>query len=120
MLFQSASILVDQDEYYTGIPCDELYRSFWQDALKKEGHLEYDPNELVDTLSRHIKSAVKMGVWALDDNPTLKFKVGAITVPDHWDRPTRTYTATAIRLAGHPLDGQHSHSASTRMDNLAS
>ena len=117
--FLSNVFFIDKDEYYTGIPCDEIYKSFWQDALKKEGHLKYHPNELVETLSRHIKGAVKMGVWALDNNPTLEFKVMAITVPDHWETPTRTCTATAMRLAGHPLDGQHMIISASRATGLA-
>ena len=48
-----------------------------------------------------------MGVWALDDNPALNYKLMAVTVPNHWDRSARTHVATAIKLAGQPLDGSH-------------
>lgn len=63
--------------------------------------------EPVEALSGHIKSAINMGSWALDNNPTLDFKLMAVTVPNHWDGSARTHVATGTKLAGQPLDGSY-------------
>lgn len=75
--------------------------------------------ELVETISRHIKSAISMGISALDHNPALDFKLMAVTVPDHWGVSARTHVATASRLAGHPLDGSHMIIPLSRATQLA-
>ena len=123
----SIVFFIDQDEYYTGVPGEELYQNYFRHALGKgvqcnrkpgpaEGLLapalpsytsHEDAMELVKPFSNHIKSAIRMGISALDNDPTLDFKLMAVTVPDHWDESARTLVATATRLAGHPLDGSH-------------
>ena len=126
----SIVFFANDSEYYTGVPCgacDELYTRFFQDTLSKgvQCNLESslsdisstpaDPSltdhakisELVETFSKHIKSAINMGISALDYNPALKFKLMAVTVPDHWGESARTLVATATKVAGHPLDGSH-------------
>ena len=123
----SITFFIDQDEFYTGIPCGEFYQGFFQCILRKEVQCGfYDRSnerhstsavpyytsqekamQLVETFSEHIESAIRMGASALDNNPALRFKVIAVTVPDHWDEAARRHVATASRLAGHPLDGSH-------------
>ena len=122
----SISFFLGQHEYYTGVPGGVLYQSFYQDVLFKEVQcdLEHRPTEdlsisvpsftgqkgvenLVQLFSDLIKSAIHMGISTFDNDPALKFKLMAITVPDHWNESTRTYVATASQLAGHPLDGSH-------------
>ncbi len=121
------TFFIDQDEYYTGVPGGDLYRSFIQNALSKEVQCNIDQRpsespsasdvlpftseekakELVQAFSEHIKSAVRMGISALDKNPALHFKLMAVSVPDHWGETARTHVATAAKLAGYPLDGSH-------------
>ncbi len=123
----SITFFIDQDHYHTGVPGSDLYRSFFQDALSQKVQCNLDQRlsenlstsdvspfkseekakELMQAFSKHIKSAVRMGAWALDFNPALHFKLMAVTVPDHWDECVRTHVATAAKLAGHPLDGSH-------------
>ena len=118
----SISFFFDESEYYTGVPCGQLYKSYFQDSLDEKvqcnivsswipTHTTFtsdaEISELVDTFSKHIKSAIGMGVWSLDNNPALDFKLMAVTVPDHWGEAARTLVATATRLAGHPLDGSY-------------
>ena len=123
----SITFFIDQDEFYTGIPCGEFYQGFFQCILRKEVQCGfYDRSserhsasavpyytsqekamQLVETISEHIESAIRMGASALDNNPALRFKVMAVTVPDHWGEAARRLVATASRLAGHPLDGSH-------------
>ncbi|CAD6588684.1 MAG: hypothetical protein ASARMPREDX12_003414 [Alectoria sarmentosa] len=110
--------------YFTGVPGGQVYTGFYQEALsnKVQSHLDstdFSPSaapliateeraaELVRASARHIEDARLMGVWALDKNPRLDFRVMAITVPDHWDVSARTVVAKAARLAGQPLDGSH-------------
>lgn len=110
-------------DYSNGFPCGQVYRDFYQEALSKkmQSHLDFhEPtpsgplvpteeraSELVQAFARHIEEARLMGVWALDNNPMFKFKVMAITVPEHWDISARTVVAKAARLAGQPLDGSY-------------
>ena len=123
----SITFFIDQDEFYTGIPCGEFYQGFFQCILRKEVQCDfYDRSserlsasavpyytsqekamQLVETISEHIESAIRMGASALDNNPALRFKVMAVTVPNHWGEAARRLVATASRLAGHPLDGSH-------------
>ena len=126
-IWLSITFFIDQDEFYTPIPCGELYQSFFQYILRKEVQCgsgdgpserlstsavpyftsQEKAMQLVQTISEHIKSAISMGASALDNNPALRFKVMAVTVPDHWGEAARRHVATASRLAGHPLDGSH-------------
>ena len=112
-------------EYYTGVPCSELYKGFFQDSLGEGVQCNLESNliicsstsadpaitsdskdsELVETFSKHIKSAIAMAIWSLDNNPGLRFKLMAVTVPDYWGESARTLVANATKLAGHPLDG---------------
>lgn len=121
------AFFIDQDEYYTGVPCVEVYKTFFRDALSQEVQCNYHPHnskglftsavssflssddttELVETMSRDIKNAISRGISALDRNPALDFKLIAVTVPDNWGTSARTHVATAAKLAGHPLDGSH-------------
>lgn len=123
----SITFFIDQDEFYTGIPCGDFYQAFFQCILRKEVQCGFDDRsserhstsavpyytsqdkamQLVETISEHIESAIRMGASALDNNPALIFKVMAVTVPDHWGEAARRHVATASRLAGHPLDGSH-------------
>ena len=123
----SITFFFDESEYYTGVPCGELYKSYFQDSLDEKvqcdlecglivsssppTHMTFtdhvEVSELVETFSKHIKSAIGMGIWSLDNNPALDFKLMAVTVPDHWGEAARTLVATATRLAGHPLDGSY-------------
>ena len=120
----SFSVEIDGDQrlYFTGFDCGQVYKDFYQEALSKkvQDHLEFEEfppsnaplvsteeqaSELVEAFARHIEDARLMGVWSLDKNPALNFKVMAITLPDHWDDSARTVVAKAARLAGEPLDG---------------
>ena len=123
----SITFFFDQSEYYTGVPCDELYRGFFQDSLEKKvqcnlecslsvcSSTSADPSvtsdakfsDLVETFSQHIKAAIGMGEWSLDNDPALDFKLMAVTVPDHWGEAARTLVATAAKFAGYPLDGSY-------------
>ena len=123
----SITFFSEDSEYYTGVPCDELYKDTFGDSLyyKVQDYIESgffvcsstaaDPAftsrakvpELVETFSKHIKEAIGMGVWSLDNNPALDFKLMAVTVPDHWGESARTLVANATKLAGYPLDGSH-------------
>ena len=123
----SITFFCNQSEYYTGVPCDEIYRGFFQDSLVKKVQCNLECNlhvcsstsanlsltsntkisELVETFTQHIKAAIGMGVWALDNNPALDFKLMAVSVPDHWDEFAHTLVANTASLAGHPLDGSH-------------
>lgn len=111
-------------DFSNGFPCGPVYRDFYQEALSKkvQSHLNFDEDttsaaslvpteeralELVQAFARHIEEARLMGVWALDNNPMLKFEVMAITIPDHWDVSARTVVAKAAKLTGQPLDGSH-------------
>lgn len=115
---------VSPGPYFTGVPGGQVYNDFYQEALsnKVQSHLdstEFSPSaaplvateeratELARAFSRHIEDARLIGVWALDKNPLLNFRVMAITVPDHWDFSARVVVAKAARLAGQPLDGSH-------------
>ncbi|CAF9935371.1 hypothetical protein IMSHALPRED_010203 [Imshaugia aleurites] len=109
----------------TGVPCDELYQSFFQDALSKTVQCNFasrpseglstsaissfiNPNktvQLTEAFANYIKSTARMGITAFDSNPGLNFKVMAITVPDHWDAAARRQVELAAELAGYPLDG---------------
>lgn len=135
----SITFFTEQSVYYTGVPCGEVYKTFFQDALSQEVpcHFERrhskglftpavsssmsseDITELVETISRHIKSAISMGISALDHNPALDFQLMAITVPDHWGASARTHAATASKLAGYPLDGSHMIIPLSRATQLA-
>ena len=121
----SITFFLKDGEYYTGVPCDELYKGFFQDSLSENVQRNLESrvtvrssafsnpsstsyakvSELVEAFSKHIKDAIGMGVWALDNNPALAFKLMAVTVPDHWDESARTLVATATKTAGYPLDG---------------
>ena len=115
---------VSPGPYFTGVPGGQVYNDFYQEALSKkvQSHLDFTDfspsaaplvdteeraTELVQVFARHIEDARLMGVWALDKNPLLNFRVMAITVPDHWDVSARTVVAKAARLAGQPLDGSY-------------
>lgn len=126
-IWLSITFFIDQDEFYTGIPCDDFYQGFFQCLLRKEVQCGfYDRSserhstsavpyytsqekamQLVETISEHIESAIRMGASALDNNPALIFTVMAVTVPNHWGEAARRHVATASRLAGYPLDGSH-------------
>ena len=119
----SITFFINESDYYTGVPCCEVYKSFFQDTLSKQVQCRPserlstptislftshgDTTKLVETISEHIKSAIGMGVWALDYNPALDFQLMAVTVPDHWGESARTHVAVACKLAGYPLDGYH-------------
>ena len=123
----SITFFFNQSEYYTGVSCGEVYRSFFQDSLNKKVQCNLEcslsvcssttaersvtrdakASDLVETFSQHIKAAMGMGVWSLDNNPALDLKLMAVTVPDHWGEAARTLVATATKLAGHPLDGSY-------------
>lgn len=122
--FSIISTEESEEKYWTGYPCGQVYKDFYQEALDKkvQTHLEYEESsqsavplvpteerelELIQVFARHIEEARLMGVWALDKNPMLNFKVMAISVPDHWDVSARTVVAKAARLAGQPLDSSH-------------
>ena len=125
----SASIIffIYRAEFYTGVPCSELYKRLFQENLSNsmqcnpESHPRKnlacrasspftDPDkitELLETLAGYITSALRMGSASIDHNPALRFRLIAITVPDHWDRSARTHVATAAKLAGYPLDSSY-------------
>lgn len=101
-----------------------MYKDFYKETLSKkvQGHLNFEglpptaeplvptkerASELVEAFRLHIEGAIKLGVWALDKNPKLNFKVMAITVPDHWDASARTVVAQAARNAKQPLDSSY-------------
>ena len=108
----------------TGVPCDELYQSFFQDALSKTVQCNFasrpseglstsaissftNPNktvQLTEAFANYIKSTARMGITAFDSDPGLNFKVMAITVPDHWGVAARRQVELAAELAGYPLD----------------
>lgn len=135
----SITFFTEKSDYYTGVPCDEVYKTFFQAALSQEVQSTFerrhsnglftsavsssmsseDTTGLVETMSRHIKSAISMGISALDHNPALDFKLMAVTVPDHWGVSARTHVATASKLAGHPLDGSHMIISLSRATQIA-
>lgn len=120
----SVTFFINEREFHTGVPCSELYQSFFRENLSNwvQCNLKSRPGrnlaysapspfidsekatELLETLAGYIISALHMGISALDHYPALRFKLMAVTVPDNWDRFARTLVATAARLAGHPLD----------------
>ncbi len=112
---------ISKGPYVTGAPGERVYKDFHEETLSKkvQGHVNFEElpppaeplvptkeraSELVEAFRLHIEGAVKLGVWALDRNPKLDFKVMAITVPDHWDASARTVVAKAARDAKQPLD----------------
>ena len=118
------SIKEGPGEYFTGYPCGQVYRDFYQEALRQkvQQHLRFREflqpcaplvateeraAELVEVFAREIDNARRMGVRAMDNDPKFDFKVLAITVPDHWDTSARTVVARAAELAGQNLDGSH-------------
>ena len=125
----SIAFFSDDSEYYTGVPCNELYTGYFQDSLSEAVQCSLEPNfnvctslsadplftsdlkdsGLVEAFSKHIKSAMGMAIWSLDNNPAVQFKLMAVTVPDHWGESARALAlvANATKLAGHPLDGSH-------------
>ena len=123
----SIAFFSEDSEYYTGVPCDELYRDVFGDSLYYKVQCYIDSSlfvcssnsaepsftthakvpELVEAFSKHIKEAIGMGISSLDNNPALEFKLMAVTVPDHWGESARTLVANATKLAGHPLNGSH-------------
>ena len=125
----SASFRIDRERisegpYYTGVPGERVYKDFYEETLgrKVQNHLDFEEfpppaeplvptkeraSELVEAFRLHIEGAVKLGVWALDKNPKLNFKVMAITLPDHWDTSARTVVAEAARDAKQPLDSSY-------------
>ena len=115
---------ISEGPYSTGVPGEKVYMDFYKETLSKkvQGHVNFEElpppakplvptkeraSELVEAFRLHIEGAVKLGVWALDKNPKLNFKVMAITVPDHWDASARTIVANAARDAKHPLDSSY-------------
>ena len=123
--FISSTISIGQSRHYsTNFPSGPGYRDFYHEALSKkvQSHLNFDQDttsaaslvpteeraaELVQAFAGHIEEARSMAVWPLDNDPMLKFKVMAITVPDHWDISACTVVAKAAKLAGQPLDGSN-------------
>lgn len=119
--FSIVSFEGSEGHYWTGVPCSQVCKDFYQETLVKRVPSQFDFDdyslsaaplvptgqrsaELVEAYARHIEEARNMGASALDDHPLLHFKVMAITVPEHWDVSARTMIAMAARLAGQPLD----------------
>lgn len=119
----SSHFRIEGSKFYTGVRGGQLYRDFYEEVLKSkvQSHLrlkELSPpdapllpteeraSELVQAITHHTEQARRIAVSALAD-PSLDFKVMAITVPHHWDASARTLVAEAAKIAGQPLEGSH-------------